>query len=102
MGRHSKPDPGDSLPEREPEPFDEPVDEPQYGGDDYQQPAAADDYPDFGYRPSAPEPAAGVESPVGEPAAETPPPPPFRASHRGLRDWQGGHRSVGGRRGVSI
>lgn len=126
MGRHSKPDPGDSLPDGEPEPYDEepfggPYDEafgaPQpresqpeppadtwdqgrFGGE-YAQPAA-DDYPDFGFRPSAPEPPADVELPEAEPSAGTPPPPPFRASHRGLRDWQGGHRSAGGRRGVSI
>lgn len=105
MGRHSKPDPGDSQPDRQPEPFDESADEPQFS-DEYEQPAV-DDYPDFGFRPADPEPRAAWEPPVGDPPVGDPPvatpaPPPFRASHRGLRDWQGGHRSAGGRRGVSI
>ncbi|MHA7652585.1 substrate-binding domain-containing protein [Mycobacterium sp. ML4] len=118
MGRHSKPDPGDSLPDREPEPSDyqeagypeasvePPATEPPFGdwdggrfGERYPEPDA-DDYPDFGFRPDE------AERPAADPAVEEPPaatpPPPFRASHRGLRDWQGGHRSAGGRRGVSI
>ena len=46
--------------------------------------AGADEYPDFGSRPASSEPL-------------------FRsAGHRELADWQGGHRSAGGRRGVSI
>jgi Bacterial extracellular solute-binding protein len=49
---------------------------------------AADEYPDF---PSRSANAAGSEPP-------TPPP----GGHRGLGDWRGGHRSDGGRRGVSI
>jgi hypothetical protein len=46
-----------------------------------------DDFPDF--------PRRGPESPA-------PPPPPPSGGHRGLSDWRGGHRSDGGRRGVSI
>ncbi|HWF70934.1 MAG TPA: substrate-binding domain-containing protein [Mycobacterium sp.] len=46
-----------------------------------------DDFPDF--------PRRGQEPPA------TPPPPPS-GGHRGLSDWRGGHRSDGGRRGVSI
>jgi hypothetical protein len=45
-----------------------------------------DDFPAFTRR--GPEPPA-------------PPPPPSRG-HRGLGDWRGGHRTDGGRRGVSI
>ncbi len=45
-----------------------------------------DDFPDFARRGPAP------------PA----PPPPATGGHRGLSDWRGGHRSDGGRRGVSI
>ncbi|MDP7734888.1 substrate-binding domain-containing protein [Mycobacterium paragordonae] len=129
MGRHSKPDSGDSLPDREPEPFEAASDEPHeesfqepsggsgheapaaeppadtWGagrfGDEYGEPAA-DDYPDFGFRPVDAEHPADAEAPAEEPSETAPPPPPFRASHRGLRDWQGGHRSAGGRRGVSI
>jgi Bacterial extracellular solute-binding protein len=49
---------------------------------------AADEYPEFPPRSTS---AAGSEPP-------TPPP----RGHRGLGDWRGGHRSDGGRRGVSI
>jgi hypothetical protein len=49
---------------------------------------AADEYPEFPPRSAS---AAGSEPP-------TPPP----RGHRGLGDWRGGHRSDGGRRGVSI
>lgn len=113
MGRHSKPDSGDSLPDdRDPEPFDEspaaqtPGDDAwaahRFGDEDEYAEPAADDYPDFGYRPADAEPPAAAAAIAQEPAPATPPPPPFRGSHRGLRDWQGGHRSAGGRRGVSI
>lgn len=57
--------------------------------------AGDDEYPDFGPRPEGAEPAGP------EPLAATPP-PLFRAGHRGLGEWQGGHRSTGKRRGVSI
>ncbi|MBV8295185.1 MAG: substrate-binding domain-containing protein [Mycobacterium sp.] len=46
-----------------------------------------DDFPDF--------PRRGPEPPA-------PPPPPPSGGHRGLSDWRGGHRTDGGRRGVSI
>ena len=50
----------------------------------------SDDYPDFPPRASA----------------EAPSPPSLssrlRGGHRGLAEWRGGHRSEGGRRGVSI
>ncbi|HME77861.1 MAG TPA: substrate-binding domain-containing protein [Mycobacterium sp.] len=46
-----------------------------------------DDFPDF--------PRRGPEPPA-------PPPSPPTGGHRGLGDWRGGHRSDGGRRGVSI
>jgi hypothetical protein len=48
---------------------------------------ASDDFPDF--------PRRGPEPPA-------PPPPPPSGGHRGLSEWRGGHRSDGGRRGVSI
>lgn len=55
----------------------------------------ADEYPDFGSRPPSSEPAGP------EPGAA--PPPLFRAAgRRGLGEWQGGHRSPSGRRGVSV
>ena len=53
------------------------------------------EYPDFPPR----QPSAVV----GEAPAATPEPaPPAQPGHRGFGAWQGGHRSVGGRRGVSI
>ncbi len=51
----------------------------------------ADEYPDFQRPDTSP---ADLEPPT--------PPPPYTAGHRGLGDWQGGHRSATGRRGVSI
>lgn len=63
---------------------------------DYSAPGGADEYPDFGARP------ANLLSGGAEPSV-TPPSPLFRTTgHRGLGSWQGGHRSAGGRRGVSI
>jgi hypothetical protein len=121
MGRHSAPDPEDSL--------DEPsgrdvVDEPsrgqeaghpyrgagtdeeadRYSGDysddaDYPEEGyysdvdgATDDYPEFPARRAAP---SSTKPPALSPSL-------FRGGHRGLADWRGGHRSEGGRRGVSI
>ncbi|BBX96484.1 substrate-binding domain-containing protein [Mycobacterium lacus] len=95
MGRHSKPDPEDSPHEPfEPAPSDSPG---TYGyfSDEEPYPAAGagdDEYPDFPPRPE-------TASTPSEQA--TAPPPLFQASHRGLGDWRGGHRSAGGRRGVS-
>ncbi|GAB3018889.1 substrate-binding domain-containing protein [Mycobacterium bourgelatii] len=64
-------------------------DEPRYSDSE------TDDYPDFGTQPESPE-ATGAEPP--------PPPPPLyqAAGQREPGGWQGGHRSAGGRRGVSI
>ncbi|ORA84697.1 substrate-binding and VWA domain-containing protein [Mycobacterium malmoense] len=119
MGRHSMPDPGDSVDQPADEyPADDadrgddtghhhaagypepPADYGYYSDEDFPtgdepHPAdvgAADEYPEFPPRPAA---AAGSEPPA-------PPPSLFRAGHRGLGDWRGGHRSDGGRRGVSI
>lgn len=127
MGRHSAPDPDDSLDEPS---RDDVVDEPSRGDeaghryrdagdeeadlysdegdysdeDDYadegyysderrhpdDEDFAADDYPEFPSRAaSSPEPPASTSS-------------LFRGGHRGLADRLGGHRSEGGRRGVSI
>ncbi len=109
MGRHRAPDP------------DEPTGE---GSDDYSEPH---DFGDLGgYRgpddfPSAPPPDTGgipgprygdhpaddypdefAEFPRQGPELPASRPPPPSGGHRGLNDWQGGHRSDGGRRGVSI
>ncbi len=54
---------------------------------------AADEYPEFPPRQAG---AAGAEPPASPPSLLR------RAAHRGLGDWRGGHRSEGGRRGVSI
>ncbi|CAM2856867.1 hypothetical protein BST27_07130 [Mycobacterium intermedium] len=54
-----------------------------------------DDYPDFGTQSESPE-GTGAEPP-------SPPPPLFPAAgQREPGGWRGGHRSAGGRRGVSI
>ncbi len=100
MGRHSRPDRGKSADE----PFDDGaadeghdadghvVDDDEDHADDAVGYAAAgvdEEYPEFPPRPQStesPEPRAGL----------------FQAGHRVLGDWRGGHRSAGGRRGVSI
>lgn len=56
---------------------------------------ATDDYPDFPPRKAAP---AGEEPPASAPSLAA----RLRGGHRDLADWRGGHRSEGGRRGVSI
>ncbi|WP_297698193.1 substrate-binding domain-containing protein [Mycobacterium sp.] len=118
MGRHSAPDPDDS---REEPPRDDVVDEPSRGDDDHadqeyyaderdysdDEPYAddgpyaagdaftdstADEYPEFPPRQGGP---SSSEPPASSPSL-------FRGGHRGLADWRGGHRSEGGRRGVSI
>ncbi|UXA04607.1 substrate-binding and VWA domain-containing protein [Mycobacterium sp. SMC-2] len=103
MGRHSLPDPGDSVdepygrgePDAGPEGSDEahyPADEEPYATDHAFEGGTADEYPDFPPRqpgPSSSEPPAASPSLLGR-------------GHRGLGDWRGGHRSEGGRRGVSI
>ncbi|OSC39711.1 substrate-binding domain-containing protein [Mycobacterium decipiens] len=124
MGRHSKPDPEESADE----PFDDhavehqdwgyPVDD-HRGGEGLGFPASAaeppvtefwphvDDQADAGpfssetEYPDFPPHPAGTEPASSEPTGAAPP-PLFRSGHRGLGDWQGGHRSEGGRRGVSI
>jgi hypothetical protein len=59
-----------------------------YAADDASTADAADEYPEFPPRPAS--------------AASSEPPTPPPGGHRGLADWRGGHRSDGGRRGVSI
>ena len=74
--------------EHEPyEPYDD-----DYAVGDTTALSTADDYPEFPPRQGGPA--------SSEPAAS--PPSLFRRGHRGLSDWRGGHRSDGGRRGVSI
>ncbi|MGD1283053.1 substrate-binding domain-containing protein [Mycobacterium seoulense] len=117
MGRHSLPDPEDSA------------DEPYQSGEPDDRHPVTDDYPDEGHYPpdedfSADDYSAGEdlyaedafedgtadeypEFPPRQPgpAASEPPassPSLFSRGHRGLGDWRGGHRSEGGRRGVSI
>ncbi|OBJ50079.1 substrate-binding domain-containing protein [Mycobacterium sp. 1423905.2] len=116
MGRHSKPDPGEFA--------DEPSDEHAADHDDTvgalgdhargggaEEPPAADfgDYSQEGYAAEADRYADDYPDftpPVSERAPESPEPPAGaaarRSGHRGLSDWRGGHRSAGGRRGVSI
>ncbi|MGH3633217.1 MAG: substrate-binding domain-containing protein [Mycobacterium sp.] len=85
MGRHSSPEPDESAGEPFDDYADELPDDPGYV--DYDDPGeadASDDFPDF--------------------APRTPPPPqsPAGGGHREGSEWRGGHRSDGGRRGVSI
>ncbi|AKN17081.1 hypothetical protein B586_11780 [Mycobacterium haemophilum DSM 44634] len=85
--------PADSAP---PAP-DEPADYQRYWAEDhedhYYAAGAVDDYPDF-----PPRPAGSSTSPQAPTALSR----LFSASHRGVGEWQGGHRSDRGRRGVSI
>lgn len=128
MGRHSAPDPDDSLEEPS---RDDVVDEPSRGEDAgrQQRDAGADEtadyYSDERHYADDAEPYADDEPYAvrdafadstadeypefpprqGGPASSEPPaesPSLFRGGHRGLADWRGGHRSEGGRRGVSI
>ncbi|MCA2244540.1 MULTISPECIES: substrate-binding domain-containing protein [Mycobacterium] len=66
-------------------------DEPYAAGDAFAD-STADEYPEFPPRQPAP---SSAEPPAASPSL-------FRGGHRGLTDWRGGHRSEGGRRGVSI
>src|SRR5438270_14003414 len=130
MGRHSMPDPEDSADSVE-EPADEFVADDAYGeaGNhhaDARRRAATDDYADEyfpagaehePYEPYDDDYAVGDTTALstaddypefpprqGGPASSEPaasPPSLFRRGHRGLSDWRGGHRSDGGRRGVS-
>jgi hypothetical protein len=54
-----------------------------------------DEYPDFPPRQAS---AVAAEPPT----APSEPPPPSQSGHHGFGAWQAGHRSTGGRRGVSI
>ncbi|MCV7377316.1 hypothetical protein BST11_13960 [Mycobacterium alsense] len=108
MGRHSMPDPEDAVDQPSDEYLAEGLADDAYLADepgqhhryaDEEPPAedapATDDYPDFPPRKAAPageEPAAPSQSLASR----------LRGGHRGLADWRGGHRSEGGRRGVSI
>ncbi|OBB96566.1 substrate-binding domain-containing protein [Mycobacterium sp. 852002-30065_SCH5024008] len=115
MGRHSLPDPGDSVDEpyesgdtddrhrdADSEDYadegDYPVEddfdpeEDPYAAEEAFEAGTADDYPEFPPRQPGP--------PSAEPPASSP--SLFGRGHRGLGDWRGGHRSEGGRRGVSI
>ncbi|BBZ76191.1 hypothetical protein MANY_15280 [Mycolicibacterium anyangense] len=111
MGRHSKPGPGESFGEpAEPSDssasstgrFAQQPDEPSYDGyeplDDRYQ---ADDEP--GYRDEEYDGDYGTDygSEYGEARADAPTPPPATGGRR-RSGWEGGHRSEGGRRGVSI
>lgn len=55
--------------------------------------AGAGDYPDFPPRPASSSTSSRPPTALSR---------LFNASHRGVGEWQGGHRSDGGRRGVSI
>ncbi len=66
----------------------------RYPADDTFAPAA-DDYPEFPQRSPG---SAGAEPPVSPPSLSS----RLRGGHRGLGERLGGHRSDGGRRGVSI
>ncbi len=67
-------------------------DEDPYPADHTFAGGSADEYPEF---PPQPVGAASPEPPAS-------PRTPLDGGHRGLRDWRGGHRSEGGRRGVSV
>lgn len=127
MGRHSLPDPEDSVDELS----DDDVADERYESDDAgrdHRGAAGEDHPheshhpadenfaaddsSAGDHPDATEDAGGTADEYPEfpprqpgPSGSEPPvssPSLFRRGHRGLGDWRGGHRSEGGRRGVSI
>ncbi|OBB83525.1 hypothetical protein A5760_10540 [Mycobacterium colombiense] len=68
------------------------ADDDLYAAEDSFVDSAADDYPEFPSRPTA---ASSAEPPDSSPSL-------FRGGHRGFADRLGGHRSEGGRRGVSI
>lgn len=111
MGRHSIPDPDETG--------GEPAgDRRDLGYEDHPRDDYPDEFPDdpgyadyddhFGER--AEEPSVGdaettEEFPEFPRRAQQPPaapPPPSSGGHRGGAEWRGGHRSDGGRRGVSI
>lgn len=132
MGRHSLPDPEDSVDKGSAEPDAERSD--QHDADEWDEgvdsghhhrDAAGDerDQPDSGHHPGEgyygdedfPDEGGLADDTADEypefpprqagPAGSEPPssaPSLFRGGHRGFGDWRGGHRSEGGRRGVSI
>ena len=67
-------------------------DEDPYAAADSFAGGSADEYPEFPPRQPGP---ASAEPPASSPSL-------LQRGHRGLTDWRGGHRSEGGRRGVSI
>jgi Bacterial extracellular solute-binding protein len=71
---------------------DFPAGEDPYAAGDAFAGGVADQYPEFPPRPAGP---SSSEAP-------TSPPSLLGRGHRGLADWRGGHRSEGGRRGISI
>ena len=120
MGRHRRPDPKGSAPEDSAalsveelseKAAAESLDAGSGTGPAADVPPPADDrtdddgdaeypeYPDFPPRQAnavAPEPP----TPSSEPSLDSS--PPSQSDHHGFGAWQGGHRSSGGRRGVSI
>ncbi len=100
MGRHSIPDPD--------EPAGEPSDDQDTGGIPGPRFAdhPGDEYPDeFPDDPGYADADSGddfPEFPRRGQGPPSPPPPPTTGGHRGGGEWRGGHRSDGGRRGVSI
>jgi hypothetical protein len=80
-------------------------DDDDYAGDEPFSPGGEDPY----FADQAPADPVGEYPQFPPPRADGPKPkppshkPPFlRGGHRGMGDWQGGHRTEGGRRGVSI
>lgn len=117
MGRHSKPDPEDSVDDLSDghaaeqqhwedisgsydypgvdQPDDGPLSsEGHYSAVGGYSASGSEDYPDIPPRPDW--------EPTGAEPIAAAPPPLFRFGHRGPGDWQAGHRSADGRRGVSI
>jgi extracellular solute-binding protein len=131
MGRHRAPEPDEPTGEPSDD-FPEPENFGDVGDyqkpDDFPAAALPDDFPDapgfFDYtdpphdhpddypRQEHPEedlPPAEVDTPDDFPdfprrghGPPAPPPPSLSGGHRGGSEWRGGHRSDGGRRGVSI
>jgi hypothetical protein len=118
MGRHSIPDPDESAgepSEDQRDDYSEPEDHPSprppgldHPRDDYPDEFPDDpgyaDYDERGEEPLAGDAEAPDEFPDFPRRAQgpPPPPPPSTGGHRGGAEWRGGHRSDGGRRGVSI
>ena len=121
MGRHSLPDPEDSVDEPSGEDVADvahPGGDTDYRYDSDEQDLSADEgdhadededfaaehtfgadtddeYPEFPPRPAGAAGPAGSKPPTSRPSL-------LGGGHRGLGDWRGGHRSDAGRRGVSV